>query len=241
MTLYLDIYYELGQWLHGKTLLTMRLVCKTFREMYKIEMIKKRLKEDRIRQSYDVVDNLNCFKCEKEMIYYDKDTPIISLGLIYESEFSTGNTWSISNFKDNDESYYVCIACRRFHMVCPECMKDGIKNLCQFRGHCGCGHEGWCVRYSKDEKVPKMLKEKFGKDINKIYDGFFIDEYYEVCENEENVIKIYKHKSNGSGITYNTTDDWIFYFDINKWDCAMGKCSYHYWRCIQCKREYTVK
>lgn len=243
MFLYKDIYQEIGKWLDSKTMLNARLTCRMLNKLYTITEVRDRQREDRIKQSCDVEEKLKCFKCKNEMLYYDADEDDERDSLIHETD-KGDELWSISNFGngEDNEAYYVCIECERFYMICPSCLENKRRNLCQFRGHCGYDADiyrrlNW-VRYSKDEDIPPGIIDRLIRGREEAEQGFMIEEYLDWDKDEDLIEELWKGKN---GLMYNVTDSYIFYFEKNGWDIngEEGE-SVHFWRCLQCGKEYEI-
>lgn len=238
MSLHRDIYQEIGKWLDGRTMKTMRRTCKMIRDMYTLEAIDDRLKEERIEQSRDIKGDLKCLKCDEKLscgknvseacgqkLYILPFPDKIGIGIYYYR----GNTHRLLHY---------CKKCRRIYLLCENCdIKYEKRNLCQFIGHSGYQEKGNCImKFSRDEEISETMKKMLGEETKELYTGLPEDDKYDWSVIQDLNIRV----------KYNIMDDYIFYFDLNGWilpninDAKCGNKAYHMWKCLQCKNEFRV-
>ncbi len=238
MKLSKDNYKEIGRWLDLSSMKKMRLVSKGMAELYTMEWMREKGKEERISQSQNIEKNLRCFGCEGEMIYQNPEK--------YEehtAEEIVKDMWPISTYDIYWESYYVCGKCERYYMICPKCEDKGELNLCQFVGHCGCdgSMNEMHIRFSREEDIPKKIRDDMYKMDCHIFDDNRIYEGIKIRWDEELYYYDHYNHYDCERCEYNVTDDCIFYFDVGEWEpTGDDGGQYHFWRCIKCGDEYKI-
>lgn len=150
MSLYRDIYQELGKWLDAKTMLSMRITCKMLKDLYKLETIRQLQMEIRMKNGYKIGESIICFGC-------DNITLMKTQCIGFE-------------FRE-------CTKCERMYFLSYHYNKNEMKkHMCQYIGHAGFLEGKRKIRYSRKEYISKEVMDKHQGNLEELYQGFEIEE-----------------------------------------------------------------